>query len=113
MSTSIPHSQPTQQGRSQSDYFYYGILKNKYKHNLNSTLEGSEIIEKVIDHVRENSLDEDSGCIQLLLCKAAHTLDKIQKTILLQKSTLNFSSESEHISIISCKRKYPYCTLIW
>lgn len=87
--------------------------------NLLDYATDTDLPERVIEYVKERSLDEDSGCIQQLICKGAPLVWGMQKALKLKpdeqmkgKGALfgyfpKLEEVEEHAD--KCEKKYPYC----
>lgn len=78
-----------------------------------------DLPDKVINYVKERSLDEDTGCVQLLICKGAPLVWGMQRALkykpeeqLRGKTALfgYFPSVEEVAEYADeCENKHPYC----
>ncbi|XP_018335100.1 uncharacterized protein LOC108743998 [Agrilus planipennis] len=77
------------------------------------------LVDGIIKHIRENSLDEDSGCLQLLFCKSSPFVEGMQKAlnnVHTQKGVKAFFEFLPNRTEIVrngqwCEKKFPYCTV--
>lgn len=78
---------------------------------------------QIIEYIKEHSLDEETDCIQLLICKVSPFIDSMQKS--LEPKERNEDSGKnvlfkhmpsiENITAIGdkCEENHPYCRLIY
>lgn len=72
----------------------------------------SSLSENIIEDLKERNFYEDTGCIELLLCKTAPIVEKIHERVFSKNSDHPplFSSYIDHDSI--CRKKYSLCDLM-
>ncbi|KAJ8945426.1 hypothetical protein NQ318_009882 [Aromia moschata] len=77
-----PPSQITKGRRSEVRQSLFDWVVNKEGiSEIMSDVKDENLSSKVIEYIKERSLDEDTGCIQLLLCKSTPFIRKMQKSI--------------------------------
>ncbi|KAI4462816.1 hypothetical protein MML48_4g00006126 [Holotrichia oblita] len=86
-------------------------------------VQDKNLSEHIIEYIKEHSLDEETDCIQLLICKLSPFIDSMQKS--LQPKGENEDSGKnvlfkhmpsiENITTIGdkCEENHPYCRLIY
>lgn len=95
------------------------MMNNTEVTDLIQHVTDKDLPERVIQYVKERSLDEETGCIQLLICKGSPFVWGMQK-LLIRKKEDNIKGRSafyyyfpdlEEISNYAdeCDKKYPYC----
>ncbi|XP_072387341.1 uncharacterized protein [Diabrotica undecimpunctata] len=97
------------------------MLNNSVIANLLSDTQDQKLPDKVIDYVTERSLDEETGCVQLLLCKMKPFIKEMQRALRergkrkLKGYGILFeyfpSAEAIADNGDRCDEKYYYCTI--
>ncbi|XP_071056582.1 uncharacterized protein [Onthophagus taurus] len=99
------------------------ILNNYGVKNLLEYSKNQDLSQIIIKYIKEKSSDEDSGCIQLLICKLSPFIEKMQ-TYLKNNPTQNDSGKNilyKHLPTIDevenvgeiCEKNHPYCRIIY
>ncbi|KAJ8945411.1 hypothetical protein NQ314_009249 [Rhamnusium bicolor] len=88
-----------------------------------SSAKDHKLPEMVIEYIKERSLDEDTGCIQLLICKSSPFIRNMQKSIndRSSNSTKGYKALFAYLPTVeevsengdSCEIKYPYCSILF
>lgn len=81
----------------------------------------SDLPDKINEYIKERSLDEESGCIQLLICKISPFIWAMQRTLNTkdefkmkgEPALSQFMPNLEEVADNSdeCEEKYPYCLI--
>lgn len=95
------------------------MMDNSEVKNLFEHITDKNLPEYVIQHVKERSLDEETGCVQLLICKTSPFVWGMQKALKYRgeegaKGRSAFFSSFPSLEEIAnyadeCDKKYPYC----
>lgn len=95
------------------------MLNNKNVMGLIDYIKDNQLPNYVVAHIKEHSMDEETDCIQLLMCKTAPFVWGMQKALErnvskeFRKSEIMYSflptldEVSKHGD--QCERKHPYC----
>lgn len=77
--------------------------------------------QQVVMYIKERSLDEETGCVQLLVCKGAPFVWGMQKVLdrSTNETTKGFKSMYTYLPTLeeviehadACDRKHPYCSI--
>ncbi|XP_018571604.1 uncharacterized protein LOC108911215 [Anoplophora glabripennis] len=80
-----------------------------------------KLSQNIIEYVKERSLDEDTGCIQLLICKSSPFILQMQKSIKERSSnsSLGYGALYKYLPALeevsdngdACEKSYHYCTI--
>ncbi|XP_074037873.1 uncharacterized protein isoform X1 [Leptinotarsa decemlineata] len=97
------------------------VLSNPAIADLLADVKDDKLADKVIEHLTERSLDEDSGCMQLLICKSTPFIKGMQEQIsssggeYVRKQDIPFqffpTVEEVAENGDRCERKYNYCRI--
>lgn len=95
------------------------MLKNQKVSELIEHVTDKNLSKMVMDYVRERSLDEDSGCIQLLICKTSPFIQKMQGAIVNNRTIKGYKVFFEYLPTFNevmdngddCEKKHPYCMI--
>ncbi|KAJ8922888.1 hypothetical protein NQ315_007924 [Exocentrus adspersus] len=114
-------SRITYEKKTDTGSLFDWVLSNTAVEDLLTNAQDEKLPEKVIEYVKDRSLDEDSGCIQLLICKSAPFISKMQKSIKerSRNSTLGYSALYKYLPTVEevsdhgddCEKKFPYCII--
>nr|CAH7759519.1 unnamed protein product [Callosobruchus chinensis] len=114
---------PTQRSAPNQEDAYETMMKNP---DVAETFEYAidrDLVENVIEYVKERSLDEETGCLQLLICKSRPFFRRMQQIIAARRgnSTESFQDPMygyfpnvEEVADYAdtCEKRHPYCN-IW
>lgn len=97
------------------------IMNNNKLLELIDYAKDESLPEHIIDNIKDHSLDEETDCIQLLICKVKPFIWGMQKTIVdgiasktkfgLFNNLPTVQEMAEHGD--SCEKKHPYCPLYY
>lgn len=114
----FPEARDVEDINSQNPFDW--ILENAELIKMFSYVNDSKLPEYVIEYVKERSVDDESGCIQLLICKISPFIWVMQKA-LSQTSNITKNDNSvllRHLPFRNeilnqseiCKMKYQFCS---
>nr|CAI5859253.1 unnamed protein product [Callosobruchus analis] len=118
-----PNTPPTQRAAPNQEDAYESMMKNPDVAETFGYAIDRDLVENVIEYVKERSLDEETGCLQLLICKSRPFFRRMQQIIAARRgnSTQFFQDETNgyfpNIDEVAdyadaCERRHPYCN-IW
>lgn len=95
------------------------MIKNRKVSDLIETIKNENLNNMIMEYVKEKSLDEDSGCIQLLICKTSPFVQQMQEAVVSKRKVKGYKAFFEYLpnfeEIVSngddCEQKHPYCTI--
>lgn len=100
---------------------YDWIIKNKNLESIIQTSKDDDLPNLITEYIKEKSLDEESVCIQLLICKSAPFIKAMQDAIKTdgkkkkkgRGALFQFLPSMDEVEKVSdeCERKHPYCRL--
>ncbi|GJQ64997.1 hypothetical protein Trydic_g7159 [Trypoxylus dichotomus] len=86
-------------------------------------IQNKNLSEYVINYIKEHSLDEETDCVQLLICKLSPFIDGMQKSLQQngksedsgKKVLFKYMPSVEDVSEIGerCEENHPYCRLVY
>lgn len=106
--------------REKRDYSPYDwMINNSQVAKVLEHTRSPILIDSLIDHIKENSLDEHSGCIQLFLCKIKPFILEMQAALgkpaeqTGQRIAFKYIPSLEVIADNGdkCEKQYHYCIL--
>ncbi|KAK4887020.1 hypothetical protein RN001_003291 [Aquatica leii] len=122
LSRPIP-SQLTQARKLKNGTPYDWILNNAHIVDLLSTAKNNDLPKNIVEYIKDRGLDEETDCIQLLMCKTTPLIWGMQKTVNSSideipkgKAALfaNLPSIEEFTDYSdACESKHPYCTIYY
>lgn len=94
-------------------------MNNKKLTELIDYAKDESLPDHIIENIKEHSLDEETDCIQLLICKTKPFIWGMQKAIIdgiIGKAKLGLFSNLPSMHEVtehgdSCEKKHPYCPL--
>ncbi|KAF5302826.1 hypothetical protein FQA39_LY02006 [Lamprigera yunnana] len=99
---------------------YEWIINNSNIVDILSSVNDNNLPDNVIEYIKERGLDEETGCLQLLVCKTAPLIWGMQKSINSTHSVpkgkaalfANIPSTEEFSDYgDACEEKHPYCII--
>lgn len=95
------------------------MMNSSYVTNLHDYLTNHELPNHVIQYIRERNLDEETGCLQQLMCKSSPFIWGMQRALTFKPEEQSRGKEAlfayfptmgeveDHAD--KCEEKYPYC----
>ncbi|CAH1995494.1 unnamed protein product [Acanthoscelides obtectus] len=124
ISSSLPLKQasntpPMQRSMPSPESAYDTMMRNPEVAETFGNAIDRDLVEKVIEYVKERSLDEETGCLQLLICKSRPFFRRMQEVIAHRGNNTEFVEDAmygyfpnvEEVADYAdmCERKHPYC----
>lgn len=98
------------------------MMNSSYISNMLNYLTDRELPDHVIQYIRERNLDEETGCIQQLICKSSPFIWGMQRALSFKPEEQSIGREAlfayfpnmEEVEEYAdkCEGKYPYCFFI-
>lgn len=92
------------------------MMNSSYVSDLMTYITDRELPDEVIRYIRERNLDEDTGCLQQLICKSSPFVWGMQKALTGKQSRgrnvfFAYFPDLKEVEEYAdkCERKYPYC----
>ncbi|XP_056636622.1 uncharacterized protein LOC130445128 [Diorhabda sublineata] len=121
ISTSLNLPTKVEPKQIEKDAPFEWMLDNSIISNIFPVTQDEKLTENVIDYVKERSLDEETGCLQLLLCKMKPFIKEMQRAIKERGKNLvkgfdvlyNYFPSTDEIDENGelCEEKYYYCSV--
>lgn len=98
------------------------MLNNSKVLDMLVDVKDSNLPDNIVGYIKEKGLDEDTDCIQLLVCKTAPLIWGMQKTLNTTKKFVKGKNSwftylptveefGDHAD--SCEKKHPYCFIYY
>lgn len=96
---------------------YDWMMNNSHVTSLIGKIKDRELPEHIINHIKEQSLDEESDCVQLLVCKITPFLWGMQESLdqkEIGKGVNSFYANLPSLEEVTlygdaCDGKHPFC----
>ncbi|KAF5302165.1 hypothetical protein FQR65_LT08588 [Abscondita terminalis] len=102
---------------------YDWIINNSHVSDILGTAKHSDLPSNIVEYIKDRGLDEETDCLQLLICKSTPLIWGMQKTVNSSiddipkgKAALfaNLPSIQEFADYGDlCENKHPYCTIYY
>ncbi|KAB0799105.1 hypothetical protein PPYR_06985 [Photinus pyralis] len=118
-----PPSQLTEARRVKDGTPYDWVLNNSNLAHILESAKGDDLPENVVGYIKDQALEEDTDCIQLLLCKASPLIWGMQRTVNSSHENVpkgkaalfaNLPTLDEFADYgDTCEQKHPYCLIYY
>ncbi|KAK5643669.1 hypothetical protein RI129_007514 [Pyrocoelia pectoralis] len=118
-----PPSQLTEARKLKAGTPYDWVLNNSNLADIIESAKQDDLPENIVNYIKERGLEEDTDCIQLLLCKAAPLIWGMQKTVNSSHENMpkgkavlfaNLPTLEEFADYGDiCEKKHPYCLIYY
>ena len=84
-------------------------------------IKNDDLSANIISYIKEHSLDEETDCIQLLICKLSPFVKSMQEALSSKQVVKGKKALFEHLptkedvekASEKCERHHPYCNIIY
>lgn len=96
-------------------------MNNNYISDILLDAKNETLPDHIIEYIKERSVDEETDCIQLLICKTKPFIWGMQKAVtdgIAAKGAIGLFSHLPSINEVadygdSCEKQHPYCVMYY